>query len=214
MKRTAAAALLLVVSCAPADAPPDTALPDTITADTLPGDVPPAPPADPVVERFRARVPPAALVRRGACPFECCVYGEWTAESDVPLQAQERGRAAPAGVIPAGQTFRADSGTVHITGLMVVAVEDSVGDPPYWSFAPGDTLVVLDYVGEGRYNVWHEGRIQVAEGFWGVGAPVGNATTYGQWASEWWVHATLPDGRTGWFHSTPPLRFKGADACG
>src|SRR5690606_5918950 len=176
--------------------------------------VKPEPPAssDPVVQRFRAAVPDSVLIRAGACPFECCLYREWTAEDEIPVLTAVRG--APQFTIPAGQRFQADSGTVHVTDVMVVAVEDSVGDPPYWSFARGDTLVVLDYVGEGRYNVWQGGRVLQAEGFWGAGAPVGNATTYGRWASEWWVHATLPDGRSGWFLASPDVRFAGADGCG
>ena len=187
----------------------DTARPNATPTGPMPAPLPPT--ADPIVRRFRAAMPDSVLVRAGACPFECCMYREWTAESEIPVLDGVRG--APQFTIAPGQRFRADSGTVHVTDVLVVAVEDSVGDPPYWSFARGDTLVVLDYVGEGRYNVWQRGRVLEAEGFWGVGATVGNATTYGRWSVEWWVHATLPDGRRGWFLASPDVRFAGADAC-
>lgn len=217
------AAALTLAACAgePRSAPADPAASDTAGAGPLPAEGPaqpaalgplPSPPADTLVRRIRASVPDSVFVRPGACPFECCMYREWTAESEIPLLAAVRGTRQS--TIPVGQRFLADSGRVHVTGVMVVAVEDSVGDPPYWSFARGDTLVVLDYVGEGRYNVWQRGRVLEAEGFWGVGAPVGQATTYGRWAAEWWVHATLPDGRRGWFLAAPEVRFAGADACG
>lgn len=210
--------LLLLAACTRAADEPAVLPADTAVAVPAPESAAtpaePAAPTDPVVERFRARLPASAFVRAGACPFECCVYGEWKARTPIPVRSRERTQDPPAFTIAAGDRFRADSGNVYIDGVMVVAVEDSVGDPPYWSFARGDTLVILDYVGEGRYNVWHEGKVQEAEGFWGAGAPVGNATTYGRWSSEWWVHAVLPDGRSGWFLADTSVKFAGADACG
>lgn len=167
-----------------------------------------------VLRRFRALMPDSVLVRRGACPFECCTYREWTAESALPVVAGERARGPAAFTIAPGQRFRADSGNVWITGLMLVAVTKRVGDPPYWSFEPGDTLVVLEPVGEGYFGVWHAGRVREVEGFWEPGHKPPAARTLGGYRTEWWVHVTLPDGRTGWFEATREARFGGADACG
>jgi hypothetical protein len=165
------------------------------------------------IRRFRALVPADQLVRRGACPFECCTYREWTAEGEIPVLAEERGAGRPLFTLSPGQRFHADSGNVWITSLLLVAVHDPVGDPPYWSFERGDTLVVLDHIGEGHFNVWHDGRVLDVEGFW---APwrQGGARTIGEHGSEWWVHVALPDGRTGWFEASPSVQFAGADACG
>jgi len=174
--------------------------------------------ADPAItaaiERFRARVPEQALVRRHACPFECCTYRQWTAEGPIPVVAGERSVGPPLFTVPQGQRFQADSGNVWVTGLMLVAVRDSVGDPPYWSFAPGDTLVVLDAVGEGYFNVWHAGQVREVAGFWEPWRKPPVAGTLGEQRTEWWVHVTLPDGRAGWFEASPEVRFSGADACG
>jgi hypothetical protein len=120
--------------------------------------------------------------------------------------------------IPADQTFTADSGFVRITGVSIVAVTDSVPtDPPGGApLVPGDTLVVLDHVGEGFWNVWDGERVQQISGFWGVGvSPVrGMLIGSDRYAREWWVHATTRAGEKGWFNADSVARLRGADACG
>jgi hypothetical protein len=152
-------------------------------------------------------------VRRGACPFECCIYRDWTARAEYDVYAAERGEGAPAFTIPAGTAFRADSGNVHITGVSLVAVADSVSDGDYWAFGAGDTLVVLDYIGEGHFNVWHDGEVRDVAGFWGAERMPAVAEQLGTYEAQWWVHLTLPDGRTGWFRNDPPRQIDGADRC-
>lgn len=166
------------------------------------------------VQRFGARVPAEVLVRRGACPFECCIYREWRAASAIPVMRAERDVGAPLLTMASGETFRADSGNVHITGIAIVVINDSVGDPPYWSFSPGDTVVVLDHVGEGHFNVWHDGEVKEAEGFWVEGRQPVVAELLGRYATEWWVHVTTEDGRTGWIRADVAESIMGADACG
>ncbi|MGH7577529.1 MAG: hypothetical protein ACREM1_20690 [Longimicrobiales bacterium] len=200
-------------SRAPADTtPPDSAAPAESTA------LAPDPAADPpngdIVARFRQRIPENLLLRRGACPFECCIYRNWEATGEIPVVAQERGTAPPVFTIDAGERFRADSGNVHVTSIAVVPVTDSVGDPPYWSFGPGDTLVVLDYVGEGFYNVWHDGSVVEVPTFWSSGPIEEGEGSLGQHAAEWWVHITMSDGRTGWIRADTAPQINGADACG
>jgi hypothetical protein len=152
-------------------------------------------------------------VRRSGCPFECCSYREWRADSALAVFADERAAGPVAFTLPAGTRFRADSGNVHVTGILLIAVADSVGDPPYWSYGPGDTLVVLDPIGEGHFNVWDGRSVKDVEGFWGAERMPPVAEMLGRWETEWWVHVTVPDGRSGWARfaaATPP---EGADAC-
>lgn len=167
-----------------------------------------------VVASFRQRVPRDLLLRRGACPFECCIYRDWKATGEIPVVADERGAAPPVFTIGAGETFRADSGNVHVTSIALVPVADSVGDPPYWSFGPGDTVVVLDYIGEGFYNVWHDGRVVEVPTFWSDRPITAGDGSIGEHATEWWVHITMPDGRTGWMRADTAPQITGADACG
>jgi len=165
-----------------------------------------------VIASYERLVPRDVRRRQGACPFECCTYRQWTAEGPIPVVARERATGAAAFTMPAGQQFQADSGNVWVTGLQLVAVVDSVADRPYWAFGPGDTLVVLDHLGEGHFNVWHDGEVRDVAGFWMFGPET--ARVLGRPRSEWWVHVTLPDGRTGWFEAADSLRIVGADACG
>src|SRR5688572_4772236 len=143
---------LALLGCGRADSPP----PEE-GAGGLPEAGAPAPPAgDDPVARWAARLPDSLRHRGNACPFECCVYRDWTPTGDVALRPRPSHAEAAGTVIPADQTFTADSGFVRITGVSLVAVRDSVpaenaGGSP---LGPGDTLVVLDYVGEGHFNVW------------------------------------------------------------
>jgi hypothetical protein len=181
--------------------------------------------------RFAARVPAGTLVREGACPFECCIYRDWTARSVIPLYADERGAVLLPDTLRPGETFTALGGNVHITGIRLLIVVDTliadgipfriarereIDAPPYWF--PGDTLVMLDHVGEGSYNVWHEGRIAQIGYRWVVRAefePGGRNGAYaiGTHATEWWIHVRRQTGTTGWYRYTPGLDVDGADAC-
>ena len=207
-----AASVLALGGCGPADdddreggAPPETAAPG-------------APAPDDPVARWAALVPDSVRHRRGACPFECCVYRDWTPTGDVALRPRPS-QADPTGVmIPPGETFTADSGFVQVTGISLIEVTDSVmagppGSPP---FGPGDTLVVLDYVGEGFWNVWDGERVIEISGFWGaeVFPSQGNLLAGDRYAREWWVHATTRTGEKGWFNADSVARISGVDACG
>jgi hypothetical protein len=114
---------------------------------------------------------------------------------------------------------------VRVTGVSLVAVTDSVMAEPAGGtpFLPGDTLVVLDYVGEGFFNVWDGERVREIAGFWGaevmprhgilLGGDAGPRAERGE-AREWWVHATTRSGERGWFNADSVARLRGADACG
>ena len=102
--------------------------------------------------------------------------------------------------IDSGVRFHADTGFVRITGPGIVAVQDTVfavADRRV-RFLPGDTLVVLDYRGEGYWNLWQRGRVfENVEGFWGAEIDDPRGAYYGDYRKEWWVHARRPDGSGG-----------------
>src|SRR5688572_29873765 len=78
----------------------------------------PAPPADgDPVARWAARLPDSLRHRGNACPFECCVYRDWTPTGDVALRPRPSHAETVATVIPPDQTFTADSGFVQVTGI-------------------------------------------------------------------------------------------------
>lgn len=192
----------------------DTTVGGAVQPDTGEDGSPLDPAAARLVADWRSRTPPEVLTRRGACPFECCTYREWTALEEISVQAEERGREAPLFTIPAGASFLADSGNVHITGIGLVVAADTIqnayGEP---RLLPGDTAVVLDYLGEGYWRLWHRQEVVEVEGFWGAEHPSPRGSLLGRYRSEWWVHIRY-QGRDGWFQVAPGTSFRGADACG
>ena len=209
-------ALALATGCenrAEAPPPPPVAAPSDTPA-------PPAAPAEAslleIAQRHFDAVPDTLLVRQGACPFECCVYGEWRADSAIPLLAEPANDAVAVDTLRATERFRARTGYVEVLGPAIVAVLDTVPDDSGQgiAFVPGDTLVVLDYVGESFWNVWHNDAVHQISAFWGaeVGSPKG--AYYGEYRREWWVNAESPRGRSGWFRADLDVELSGVDACG
>jgi hypothetical protein len=163
--------------------------------------------------------PTAPLRIDGACPFECCTYGEWTTTEETTLY-EEPDSASSRWTVPAGTPLDAGSGFVILTEIGVAVAGDSVrlytedGDPRLAT--AGDTLFLLDDVGEGFRRVWHAGSVlqtDAVSGFVPEGdAPAAEVLTEPR--REWWVRARAPDGRTGWLWMDRTARMEGADACG
>ena len=165
--------------------------------------------------RWASRLPDTLVHRAGACPFECCVYGTWTGTGKIPLRAVARRTEPVVDTIPAGEPFAADSGFVRLTGISVLVVQDTVNVGPT-TFRPGDTIAVLDYKGEGVFNVWDGARVWQVEDFWGGLKPDPNMGLVGggRDGREWWVHATTKGGVKGWLDADSVPKMNGADACG
>jgi hypothetical protein len=186
---------------------------------------------DDPLARFRSRLPEGLLRREGACPFECCGYRTWSEPVDLALLSEPR-TGQPVDTIPAGERFEAETGIVFVTGLMLALPADTLGphgDPrpemslpgEHWrpTWLPGDTLVVLDYVGEGAYNVWEDGEVAQVSQFWespdvDLGPGPLRGTSMGEHETEWWVKARRVDGTVGWFQQPRDVSPEGADLCG
>ena len=54
-------------------------------------------------------LPKLPTVARGACPFECCQLGHWTALDTLRVYSRERSATRPVAVLRPGQSFTADS---------------------------------------------------------------------------------------------------------
>lgn len=71
-------------------------------------------------------------------------------------------------------------------------------------FQPGDTLGLLNYLGEGRFNVWHSGGVLELEAFWPVSEQSRRAS--GDYAgevvrpsrTEFWLRVVTNDSARGW----------------
>lgn len=89
------------------------------------------------------------------------------------------------------------------------------------SHQPGDTLFLLDDLGEGIYNVW-TGTRMIADGDFFVSPEdtVGVPTKYLRGVlrvtpiQRWWVRVRLRDGAEGWIDMDEARVHGAADACG
>ena len=201
----------VVVGCA-REATEDRPPTDSVTTSPV------AVPVDPdtaAIQRYRALLPDSVLARGGACPFECCVYGPWVADTAIPMYPDARGTGAPQFTVAKGESLRADTGVVYVTSIALVVVDDTVfqgAEKRVW-MVPGDTLVLLDPIGEGFWTAWRRGEIlkEVPPFFESWSRESGDGRMIGKPAREWWVRATAR-GRTGWFRADQ-YHVKGADAC-
>jgi hypothetical protein len=169
-----------------------------------------------IVARFRALIPDSVLVRRNACPFECCTYRDWKATHEIPVYRNEMDRGKPIFMLRTGESFHAPTGNVHITGIAVVVVNKKIpGDTPQHTLQPGDTIVMLNSLGEGFFSVWKKnGQVIDVAGEWS-GPPWKDDANrqLGNYDKEWWVKVHTFGGREGWIHADS-ARFTNADRCG
>ena len=232
MTRPALVALVLgLAACAPDPAPPAAAPPaggggavadGPAAAPPVDTPAPPSPPGVTITAETRALAGrPVAPVRVvGACPFEGCQYGTWTTTAETTVYAAADTTSA-AFAVPAGTALEAEGGFVLVTRVGVsVAVRPTDLPLAYAETTPlaaGDTVLVLDYEGEGSFRVWHGGRIGFSGAGAGVGAPPGGdpADPYRRLVAprqQWWARVAAPDGRAGWLWMDRTPGVRGADA--
>lgn len=105
-----------------------------------------------------------------ACPGEGCMFDEWLACAAVPVYASLGDAAALITTLEANEQFSVLTGAVVVESPGVVAITRPSRPVPFLDgediFQPGDTLYVLDYLGEGFYNTWFEGSFFETEQFW------------------------------------------------
>jgi len=220
--------LALLTACDSAQ-PPAAAPADTASSDTIAAPIPePARPAlDPVLTQWLTRIDSTVFVRWGVCPFECCVYRDWVAEAPVLVRAGPRSGAQALATIATGERFEADTGFVRITSPQLVIVTGTVeayrirprpdgGEPD--SLGVGDTVLVLNYQGEGHYVLTDGTEMYSAGQFWpGEDGyePYGGARgrTLGRHEAEWWARVRTATGVEGWIDAYAS-ELANVDACG
>ncbi len=184
---------------------------------------------------FAQQVLPLPYIIEGACPFECCTYGDWSAEERIPVYSSQGDTSQLLFHLENGVTFQALTGNVVVLETGLVGVHESYELYGYYSpennsylkkpirqpVTAGDTLLVLNYLGEGEWNVWFQGNIYQEDGMkWRFGrypedrpADEVPATLVKQPETEWWVKIETPEGKEGWI-LMKNAKVSGNDACG
>src|SRR5690242_7508368 len=106
----------------------------------------PASAGTPQQQSAEEQAPPSPYVDKGACPFECCTYREWTANESFALVDQPNGRNVVA-QLHKGEKVQGVTGEVHSMPLRAIARRDD----PSTGIKAGDAIYVLHPVGEGSW---------------------------------------------------------------
>lgn len=174
-------------------------------------------PPDSIATQPAGSAPNVTYIARGACPFECCQYTKWRLRSTGILRAAARPDARVVDTLEVGTELTADSGFVLLdpVGIAIIGTPppvDNPADTPKWS--TGDTIEILDYVGEGYRRVRWKDRIVTVEQNWSADPrdTSGGSRLLREERQFWWVHATTPRQR-GWLLMND-TQVSGADACG
>ena len=171
-----------------------------------------------------AERPPENYVATGACPFECCRFGDWTVLKATDVVAQP-GSARVVGTAEKGTHVVAVTGEVHLRPEPVVVLKRSDALNRSDAFRNGELpegsiAFILDPEGEGIGHVYTRGRIvsvflgyadycfRVSESCWGETLfPAKDRPP-----QVWWVKIQLANGIAGW--TDKPEHFGGKDGCG
>ena len=150
--------------------------------------------------------PPMPFIDKGACPFECCTYREWTVDKPTLVHSAMRDGAPVAFRLRRGERVRGLTGTVitERAGEVKILKRAKIGDR---TVNAGDTVYLLTYAGEGFHKVWLKGKV--------VEGDVTDETKFRRVRSPksvWWVKIRNGGGKIGW--SREPDNFGNKDQCG
>ena len=162
----------------------------------------------------------------GACPFEGCQYGGWTARARVVARRDADISSPVAFAIQSGEKITALNGKVitrqfGIVKMLKPIVFDDVetGPLPHLSHKvevpAGAVLYVLHEEGEGSCLYWYNGATHHKDLY---AETVHKGDDDFPWdvislpKTEWWVKFRNHDGRTGWVLN--PRSFGGMDSLG
>jgi hypothetical protein len=144
--------------------------------------------------------PPGTFVSKDTCPFECCAYGNWTANRNVALLDRPGGK--PIATVRRGETVTALTGEVHSTPVAFPMEHDD----PASGIAQGTVVYLLHPMGEGTWRVWYRGKVlSIGEIYHEELAP----------PQVWWAKIETRSKQIGYARmSTKALSFDHVDRCG
>jgi hypothetical protein len=149
--------------------------------------------------------PPIPFDDEGACPFEGCIYREWTANAPVRVLTERRQDAPVAFELAKGARVTAVTGVVSTVVPGIVELMDPVEVQTGQGAIPmraGEVFYLLTYQGEGFGKAWIKDRVYTDVDLSRF-KPKRNPTAI------WWVQVRDRRGRVGW--TSHPDLFDGKD---
>ena len=144
----------------------------------------------------------------GACPFECCTYREWGVESETQLYKGKNIESQKVVIVEPGNTVQALTGDVHVRPLKLSVNMD------HKTHRAGETIWLLNYLGEGYYRAWKNGELISVElpfSPYGKTKPLKWAKIEGKYQMIWWVKLEAKNGTVGWTNQVN--NFSNMDRC-
>ena len=144
----------------------------------------------------------------GACPFECCTYREWGVENDTQLYEEKQIKSKEVIVVESGSTVQALTGDVHVRPLKFIVSMD------HKNHRAGETIWLLNYLGEGIYRAWKNGEfisMELPFSPYGGMKPLEWGKIEGEYQMDWWVKLETKNGFVGWTNQVN--NFSNLDSC-
>lgn len=166
--------------------------------------------------------PPDNYIAKGACPFECCRYGNWTVLENTDLVSSPDSSRVVGRARKGSRAFGL-TGEVHLRPepVVVLTAPEPDGVLTADELPKNSIAFILDYVGEGYGHVYTQGKVVVvqthlsyakycyrfSENCWGETLLPSKERK----EQIWWVKVRLPNGIAGWTDKTN--NFGDKDAC-
>jgi hypothetical protein len=150
-----------------------------------------------------------------ACPFECCAFGQWTAQETFTVYEKSDETSEIIERIDNGESFDALTGIAYVKPGKLNIVK-YYSDP--WTgiqLDAGEQIYELTYLGEGWSKYWYHGYIGNTSMQDICGHEYATPECWLERVSEpestWWVRVKLSDGALGWIKD--PFNVDGAYGC-
>ncbi|MFO1015127.1 MAG: hypothetical protein U1E50_15340 [Caulobacteraceae bacterium] len=156
--------------------------------------------------RPAASAPPSEWIETGACPFEGCQYGRWTATKAVTLYDRPGGAALPARLAK-GDVVTAEGGEVRATPVRAVVAKAGPEDVAR-GLTEGSVVYALYPLGEGAVMVWKDGK--TIDTSLDVELRFDPALPETGLPYVWWAKVKRADGSTAWVRDAS-ADFSGTD---
>lgn len=151
------------------------------------------------VDGYSQARPPSFYIDKGACPFECCTYGNWKTKKTTSAYSLPNLRSKRVGRFVGGSNVLALTGEVHSVPSRFIVKKR------HGKYRPGDVLWTYTNLGEGYVKIWFKGKWGQEE--LGVTPPPGQTCAQSRYCwgelmnegnSTWWIKIKSADGWIGW----------------
>lgn len=155
-----------------------------------------------------AQTPKMPFADVGACPFECCIYRQWTATKNTVIYQQMRENSPVAFKVKGREKVTGVTGVVITTKAGTVkALKNFTFSNNKISVKAGNLFYLLTYRGEGFFLIWYKGKKFEDEIL-----DENTMKLLSEPKSVWWVKIKNRKGQIGW--TKMPENFDNKDSCG